>query len=80
MTGVLDVVNSAGYSARFQIGGPLAATVEITDPSSKYSHTKDTGSVTNVYWDSGAARYILQNNSGGSLTYSLMLHGAYEGF
>lgn len=80
MTGLLDVVNSAGYTSRFQIGGPLAATVEVSDPSTQYSHTKDTASMTNIYWDSGAARFILQNKSGGSLNYSLMLHGAYEGF
>lgn len=80
MTGVLDVVNSAGYSSRFQIGGPLAATVEIADPSSQYSNTKNSASMTNVYWDSGVARYVLQNNSGGALNYSVMLHGVYEGF
>lgn len=80
MVGLLDVVSNAGHTSRFQIGGALAATIEITDPSTKFSHTKDTASMTNVYWDSGASRYMLQNNSGGSLNYSLMLHGAYEGF
>lgn len=80
MVGLLDVVSNAGHTSRFQIGGALAATIEITDPSTKFSHTKDTASMTNIYWDSGASLYMLQNNSGGSLNYSLMLHGAYEGF
>jgi hypothetical protein len=80
MTGLLFVTNSAGDSAIYNIGGAAATTVEISDPSNKYSVTQGTATSTNISWVSGTARYTLQNNSGGSLTYSLMLHGAYEGF
>lgn len=80
MTGLLTVVSSAGQTAQFQIGGPSAATIEVADPSNAYSNTAGTSSSTNIYWNAGSAKYHLQNKSGGSLNYSLMLHGAYEGF
>jgi hypothetical protein len=80
MTGLLLITSSAGDSAIFSIGGAAATTVEMSDPSNKYSVTQGTGSMTNISWVSGTARYTLQNNSGGSLTYSIMLLGAYEGF
>lgn len=80
MKGLLLITDSAGNSAIFSIGGAAATTVEMSDPSNKYSVTQGTGSMTNISWVSGTARYTLQNNSGGSLTYSIMLLGAYEGF
>lgn len=80
MTGTLIVTTSAGDSAIFSIGGPAATTVEVSDPSNKFSVTQGTASSTNVSWVSGTARYTLENKSGASLNYSLMLLGAYEGF
>ena len=80
MTGLLLITDSAGNSAIFSIGGAAATTVEMSDPGNKYSVTQGTGTSTNISWVSGTGRYTLQNNSGGALTYSIMLLGAYEGF
>ncbi len=80
MEGLLLITDSAGNSAIFSIGGAAAATAEMSDPGNKYSVTQTTASMTNISWVSGTGRYTLQNNSGGALTYSIMLLGAYEGF
>lgn len=80
MKGILLITNSAGQSAIFSLAGSGAATVEMLDPASKYSITQTTASMTNISWVSLDARYELENKSGGTLTYSYMLLGAYEGF
>jgi hypothetical protein len=80
MKGLLLITDSAGNSAIFSIGGAAATTAEMSDPGNKYSVTQGTGTSTNISWVSGTGRYTLQNNSGGALTYSIMLLGAYEGF
>lgn len=80
MKGVLLITSSAGDSAMFSIKGAGATTAEMSDIGNKYSEALNTASSTNIYWDSGSARYVLQNKSGGSLTYSIMLLGAHEGF
>ena len=80
MTGVITVTTSAGDSALFAIAGAAHTVAEISDPGNKFSTTLNTATSTNVYWDAGSARYQIQNKSGGSLNYSIMLLGAYEGF
>lgn len=62
------VVNdfSNGYFATFQVRGGANVTNEISDPSTKFSHTAGTGSSINVYYLGGTG-YVIQNNSGGTI-------------
>lgn len=80
MNGQLHITSSAGDSAIFNIAGAANVTAEMSDPGNKYSTTQGTASSTNISWVSGSARYVLENKSGGSLNYSLVLLGVYEGF
>lgn len=80
MKGILLVTSSAGTSAIYTIPGGGGAPVEMSDPSDTYSATSGMTPSSNVYWSSSSARYLLENKTSGSLTYSLVLLGAYEGF
>jgi hypothetical protein len=68
--GLLVIVdNSADACGIFVVSNLV--TYEISDPDSKYSASAGTGSMTNLYNSAGSV--ILQNNSGGSRTYSITL-------
>jgi len=68
--GLVVVLNTTnGGVGLFLMGG--AVVVEVADGSNTYSVTKDTGSSTNIYWDSGSSQYLMQNNTGGSRTYNI---------
>lgn len=80
LMGLLAITSSAGETALYSLSGAAHTTIEIADTAAKYSAVANTPLSTNIYWDTSAARYLLQNRSGGMLKYSLMLFGAYEGF
>lgn len=57
---------SNGYIGTFQMRGAANVTNEISDPSTKFSHTAGTGTSINVYYLGGTG-YVIQNNSGGTI-------------
>jgi len=71
--GLLIIVNStSGVCAIFQMRGGVNTVNEISDPSGVFSHTKDTATSINVYYDGG---YKVQNRMGGSATVYAVLFG-----
>ncbi len=69
--GKIDIYTDDGYYGTFALTGTHHATVEASDPSSKFSVTKDNSGTYNVYWSSGNSRYEIQNStsSAGTLEY-----------
>jgi hypothetical protein len=68
--GLLVIVdNSADACGIFVVSNLI--TYEISDPDSKFSATAATASMTNLYNSAGSV--ILQNNSGGTRSYSITL-------
>ncbi len=68
--GLLVIVdNSADVCGIFVVSNLI--TYEISDPDNKYSATAATASMTNLYNSAGSV--ILQNNSGGTRSYSITL-------
>lgn len=74
-SGYADIANSVGTMARFAIQGGNNSTAEISDNAGQYSNTFGGAGVSNVYWDAGSSRYRLQNNTGSSRTYTIVLTG-----
>jgi len=69
-SGLVIVTNTTdGGVGMFTCGGGVV--VKVADGSSVYSTTKDTASKTNLYYDAGSNEYRMQNNTGGSRTYSI---------
>jgi len=69
-SGLVIVANATdGQVAMFLCGG--GNVVEIADGGNVYSKTKDTATSSNLYYDAGTGEYRLQNNTGGSRTYSI---------
>ena len=69
-SGLVVVANATdGAIAMFLCGGGQVA--EVADASNVYSKTKDTASSSNLYYDGASGEYRLQNNTGGSRTYSI---------
>lgn len=77
VAGILDVVDSNGFMARFALNGGFHTTQEVNDPSSKYSVTAGAVSI-NVYWSAGNARYEIQNGTatGNSVRFCLTYYSA----
>ena len=58
------------------MSGSTGLTVfEQDDTTDNFSAIKDTATSTNIYYDSGAATFRLQNNTGGTRTYRLFFQG-----
>lgn len=70
-TGLAFITDDRGHTAIFQIGGALHATQEIADPDGLFSVTAGTATSINVYWS--GTRYEIQNLSGGTRTYNVMM-------
>jgi hypothetical protein len=68
--GVIFVITSGANFGMFMLQGGAGAVQELLDPSSQFGTTVSAGA-NNVYWSAGSARYILQNNTAGSLTYTI---------
>jgi hypothetical protein len=62
--------SSLGAFAIFILRGAGATTVEVVDSAGVYSNTVG-GSTYNIYWNAGTSRYRLQNNSAGTVTFSV---------
>lgn len=69
MVGYTLVSDSGRATASYVLRGSSDAVVEINDWSGLYTPTKDNAGTTNIYSDGGI--YRLQNNRGGTLTYSI---------
>jgi hypothetical protein len=80
MKGVLSVTTSGGDSAMLSLAGEVHAVVKMSDPNSRFAVTSGSAGTTNVYWNPASARYVLENKSGDTLKYSLVLLGVNEGF
>jgi len=69
-SGLVILANSTdGGVGLFMCGG--GSVVKVADGSSVYSTTSGTASKSNLYYDAGTNEYRLQNNTGGSRTYSI---------
>lgn len=69
-SGLIIVTNTTnGGVGLFTAGG--AVVTKVADGSNTYATAKDTASKTNVYYDAGSGEYQMQNNTGGSRTYSI---------
>lgn len=72
--GRITIFCGAGYIGDFNVLGGANTTQEVSDPTSKFSVTKDTASSTNVYWSAANSRYEIQNKSGAPQNYYLVLN------
>ena len=69
-SGLIIIVNATdGGIGVFAVGGGVV--VKIADGSNVYSTTKNSAAKTNVYFDGTVGEYLMQNNTGGSRTYSI---------
>lgn len=66
---VLDATRHAIYSLR----GAANTTAEIADPVAVFTPTAGTAASTNIYWSAGNSRYELQNNTGATRTYAILI-------
>lgn len=74
-TGRVMIDSSVGTGATFYIAGTNNTVSERDDPYGQYSPTLGGAASTNVYWDAGTSRYVLQNKTGGSMTYTVVMIG-----
>lgn len=69
-SGLVLIANGTdGQAALFLCSGTFV--VEIADTQTKYSNAKGTETSTNLYYSAVANKYILENFTGGSRTYSI---------
>jgi hypothetical protein len=74
VSGFIDLVVD-DYVARYAVTSHSNVVTEISDPSNKFSVTKDTASSFNIYWDAGSSTYKMQNNMGGTVEVRYIING-----
>lgn len=73
-TGIAIVIDRTnGTVATFELDGANNAVTEIDDPGTTYTTTEDSDTNTNVYHDSGNSRFELNNETGGTVDYSVII-------
>lgn len=73
--GNIFVDSQIGTGATFYLAGTNNVVSERDDPYSHYHTVKDTAGYTNIYWDAGSSRYVLQNKTGVSKAYTIVRAG-----
>lgn len=73
--GNIFVDSQIGTGATFYLAGANNVVSERDDPYSHYHTVKDTAGYTNIYWDAGSSRYVLQNKTGVSKAYTIVRAG-----
>lgn len=74
--GVLYITTSSNTVGIYQLRGADQLVVEISDPQGAFTGASGGVGSTNIYWSAGNARYELQNNVGGTVSYRLVLIGS----
>jgi hypothetical protein len=80
MQGFLIVTTNDGNVATFRIGGAAHAVSEISDPAGVFSAAAGTATSNNVYWSAGNTRYELENKTGSTIAYKVLLIGSYAAY
>ena len=73
--GYLFVGNSTGATALYALLGPLSTTVEVNDPKTLFTIVGGTTNSINVYWDSTATQYSVENRTGSTASVSIVYLG-----
>lgn len=78
--GFLLIVDERGIAATFIVLGSQGSISEISDPTSGHTTIAGNATTTNIYWSAGNLRYELENKTGASRNYKIMVLGSYGAF
>lgn len=68
---VIDETNNT--QGAFFLQGAGNAAVEFGETGTAYGTTEDNDGTTNIYWDAGNSRYEINNETGGTVSYRVIL-------